>query len=51
MSDLFVCSQGEYSDFQHICDSLHDVVLDEREQNDGATLGPANLFALTSQMM
>ena len=42
---------GEYSDFQHVCDTLRDVVIDEREQDDGSKLYPHQMFSLLQQIM
>lgn len=42
---------GEYSDFQSIMDMLGDVVDEEREHDDGATLKPQEIFNMLAQVM
>lgn len=42
---------GEYSDFQYLVHTLEEYVVREKEDDDGATMDPAEIFSLVSQMM
>lgn len=46
-----VGASGEYSDFQYIMDTLHDKMLDEHCEDDGAKLSAPEIHAYLSRVM